>query len=169
MLTPDIVLNKLRCFDDTNFKFNPTLHKYTYNGEQFESVTTLVSKFHIKFDLEGKSKKIADDSGFDQNWVKNRIAENNSKIAKLQEALENNKKRYKRAGDIKIQDRTYINYIKSLEEKNREFRQALKAYNVADILKKKIAFNSNDQEQTLLNHVRNCPELLAEIIERDSK
>ena len=77
MLTPDIVLNKLRCFDDTNFKFNPTLHKYTYNGEQFESVTTLVSKFHIKFDLEGKSKKIADDSGFDQNWVKSIWGEKN--------------------------------------------------------------------------------------------
>lgn len=69
----------------------------------------------------------------------------------------------------KIQDRTYISYIKSLEEENREFRRALNAHNVADILKKKMAFNSNDQEQTLLNHVRNCPELLAEIIEKDSK
>jgi hypothetical protein len=130
------------------------------NG-RWKSVTAAINDVYPTLEKELKA--------FDQNWVKNRIAENNSKIAKLQEALENNKKRYKRAGDIKIQDRTYINYIKSLEEKNRKFRQALKAYNVADILKKKIAFNSNDQEQTLLNHVRNCPELLAEIIEKDSK
>ncbi|ENW78460.1 hypothetical protein F909_04152 [Acinetobacter sp. ANC 3929] len=106
---------------------------------------------------------------FDQNWIKNRIAENTGKIAELQDALENNKKRYEGSCDIKIQDRTYINYIKSLEEENREFRRALNAHNVADILKKKMAFNSNDQEQTLLNHVRNCPELLAKIIEKDSK
>jgi NADH:ubiquinone oxidoreductase subunit len=98
------------------------------NG-RWKSVTAAINDVYPTLEKELKA--------FDQNWVKNRIAENNSKIAKLQEALENNKKRYKRAGDIKIQDRTYINYIKSLEEKNREFRQALKAYNVADILKKK--------------------------------
>jgi len=128
---------------------------------RWKSVTAAINDVYPT--LEKKFK------AFDQNWIKNRIAENTSKIVELQEALENNKKRYKGACDIKIQDRRYINYIKSLEEENREFRQALKAHNVADILKKKIAFNSNDQEQTLLNHVRNCPELLAEIIERDSK
>lgn len=128
---------------------------------RWKSVTAAINDVYPTLEKELKA--------FDQNWIKNRIEENTSKIAELQEALENNNKRYKGACDIKIQDRTYINYIKSLEEDNREFRQALKAHNVADILKKKIAFNSNDQEQTLLNHVRNCPELVAEIIEKDSK
>lgn len=106
---------------------------------------------------------------FDQNWIISRIIENTSKIAELQEALENNKKRYEGACDIKIKDRTFIFYIKSLEEENREFARALNVHNVAEVLGKKMAFNSNDQEQTLLNHVRNCPELLAEIIEKGSK
>ncbi len=128
---------------------------------RWKSVTAAINDVYPTLEKELKA--------FDQNWIKNRIAENTGKIAELQDALENNKKRYEGSCDIKIQDRTYISYIKSLEEENREFIRALNAHNVADILKKKMAFNSNDQEQTLLNHVRNCPELLAEIIEKDSK
>ena len=50
---------------------------------------------------------------------------------------------------------------------NYKFTQACSAYNVADILHKQLAFNSNDQEQTIINHVRNCPELLVEIISKE--
>lgn len=128
---------------------------------RWKSVTAAINDVYPTLEKELKA--------FDQNWVKNRIAENTSKIAKLQEALENNKKRYSGWGDIRIRDQTYINYIKSLEEENSKFTLALSAHNVADVLKKMLPFNSNDQEQTLLNHVRNCPELLAEIIKKDSK
>lgn len=70
-------LNKLDYFKDPNFKFDPILHKYTYNGEVFKSVTTLVSEFHLPFDTEGKSKKKALETGFDQDWVKAEWVETN--------------------------------------------------------------------------------------------
>ncbi len=48
----DFVLNKLKVFDDENFKFDPVKHKYTLNGESFISVTQLIQKLHKKFDTE---------------------------------------------------------------------------------------------------------------------
>ena len=52
----DIILDKLKCFDDPEFKFNPKYHKYTYLGEQFISVTTYIQQFHKPFDGEYWSK-----------------------------------------------------------------------------------------------------------------
>ena len=66
----DFLLNKLECFNDPDFIFDPGLHKYTYHGDVFQSVTQLVGQFHLPFDTEGKSKKKADDTGFDQEWIK---------------------------------------------------------------------------------------------------
>ena len=106
---------------------------------------------------------------FDRQWITNRINENINKIERLKIVLENNHKKPYDSISIKIQDRTYINQIKALEEGNIKFSQALSAYNVADVLHKQLAFNSNDQEQTIINHIRNCPELLAEIIKNPTK
>lgn len=101
---------------------------------------------------------------FDRQWITSRINENTCKIGKLKIALENNHKQTYNPVAIRIQDRTYINQIQALEQDNIKFTQALSAHNVADVLHKQLAFNSNDQEQTIINHIRNCPELLAEII-----
>ena len=101
---------------------------------------------------------------FDRQWIMNRINENISEIERLKKFLANNHKKSYENFDIKIQDRTYINQIADLEERNVKFTQALNAHNVADVLYKQLAFNSNDHEQTIINHVRNCPILLAEII-----
>jgi hypothetical protein len=128
---------------------------------RWKSVTAAINDVYPILQQEFKA--------FDQNWITSRITENTTKIAQLQDALENNKKRNSGLGDIRIRDQTYINHIKSLEEENSKFTLALNAHNVADVLEKMLPFNSNDQEQTILNHARNCPELLAEIIEKDSK
>jgi len=71
------LVERLTCFEDPDFKFDPKLHRYTYHGEVFQSVTTLVGTFHKPFDTEGKSKKVAEDTGFDQDWIKAQWAETN--------------------------------------------------------------------------------------------
>lgn len=103
---------------------------------------------------------------FDRQWITSRINENFCKIEKLKFALADNNKTYDDMV-IRTQDRTYINQIQALEHENDKFIKALNTYNVADVLHKKLAFNSNDQEQTIINHVRNCPDLLIEIINKE--
>ena len=73
----DFLLNKLECFNDPDFIFDPGLHKYTYHGDVFQPVTQFIGQFHLPFDTEGKSKKKADDTGFDQDWIKAEWAETN--------------------------------------------------------------------------------------------
>jgi ATP-dependent exoDNAse (exonuclease V) beta subunit len=63
------VLNRLEYYDDSLFRFDEELHRYTYNGEDFISVTTFISKFHKKFDQEYWSKKKADDRGISQEEI----------------------------------------------------------------------------------------------------
>lgn len=73
----DFLLKKLECFKDPDFIFDPGLHKYTYHGDVFQSVTQFIGEFHLPFDTEGKSKKKAEESGFDQDWIKAEWAETN--------------------------------------------------------------------------------------------
>jgi hypothetical protein len=46
----DEILKKLDCFIDPLFKFDPKLHRYTYDDEVLQSVTKTVEKFHKPFD-----------------------------------------------------------------------------------------------------------------------
>jgi ATP-dependent exoDNAse (exonuclease V) beta subunit len=67
----DFVLDKLKAFDDTEFKFDPIKHKYTYEGEHFISVTQFISRFHKKFDSDFWSQKKAEERGVDQQEILN--------------------------------------------------------------------------------------------------
>jgi ATP-dependent exoDNAse (exonuclease V) beta subunit len=73
----DFFLQKLECFKDPDFIFDPGLHKYTYHGDVFQSVTQFLGEFHLPFDTEEKSKKKADETGFDQEWIKAEWKETN--------------------------------------------------------------------------------------------
>lgn len=73
----DELLKRLECFKDPDFIFNPGLHKYTYHGDVFQSVTQFIGEFHLPFDTEGKSKKKSEETGFDQEWIKAEWAETN--------------------------------------------------------------------------------------------
>ena len=66
----DELLKRLECFNDPEFKFDPGLHKYTYHGDTFQSVTQFIGQFHEPFDTEYWSKKKADDAGVDQAEIK---------------------------------------------------------------------------------------------------
>lgn len=79
----EFILEKLKEFNDPDFKFDPSIHKYTYHGDTFQSVTQLVSQFHLPFELEAKSKKKSDETGLDQELVKAEWAENNRRANEL--------------------------------------------------------------------------------------
>lgn len=73
----DFLLNQLECFKDPLFIFDSEQHRYTYDGEDYESVTKFVGKFHLPFDTESMSKKKADELGIDQETIKKEWAETN--------------------------------------------------------------------------------------------
>ncbi len=64
------LLEKLKCFEDSEFKFEPKYHKYTYNGDQFISVTKYIQQFHKPFEHEYWSKKKAEEAGVPQEDIK---------------------------------------------------------------------------------------------------
>lgn len=59
----DILLSEFDKFNDPNFIFDPECHKYTYNGEQFISVTQFIGKFHKPFDADYWSERKAQETG----------------------------------------------------------------------------------------------------------
>lgn len=65
----DFIFDKLKDYEDPEFKFDPIKHRYTYNGDHFISVTQFISRFHKEFDSEFWSKKKADERGLDQKEV----------------------------------------------------------------------------------------------------
>lgn len=69
-MTKEEVIEKLNIFNDSNFKFDPIKHKYTYEDNQFISVTQFISRFHNKFDIEHWSKVKADEFGISQDEMK---------------------------------------------------------------------------------------------------
>ena len=67
----DYIFDKLKSYEDPEFKFDPFNHKYTYDGDHFISVTQFISRFHKKFDSDFWSKKKAEEKGVDQKEVLN--------------------------------------------------------------------------------------------------
>ena len=68
-VTKDEIINKLTCFDDPEFTFDPDQHKYHYKGKHYISATQFLQNFHKKFDTEYWSKKKADDRGISQEEI----------------------------------------------------------------------------------------------------
>lgn len=62
----DIIRKQLECFNEIEFKFDPKLHKYTYEGETFISVTKYIEQFHKPFDENYWSKRKAEELGIEQ-------------------------------------------------------------------------------------------------------
>ena len=66
----DELLKKLKCFEDPEFTFDPGLHRYTYHGDVFQSVTQFIGQFHVPFDTEKWSKIKAEQAGVDKEEIK---------------------------------------------------------------------------------------------------
>jgi ATP-dependent exoDNAse (exonuclease V) beta subunit len=71
-------LDRLKVFEqDTNFKFDPGLHRYTYNGKPYTSVTTFLNNFHKPFE-ENKWLKIkSEERGITEEELKKEWKEKN--------------------------------------------------------------------------------------------
>ena len=67
----DLLLEKLECFNDDEFKFNSKYHKYTYLGQEFTSVTRFIQRFHEPFESDKWSKIKAEQAGVPQEWILN--------------------------------------------------------------------------------------------------
>ena len=65
------ILNELECFNDSEFKFDPIKHRYTYLGDEFVSVTRFIQQFHKPFEKEYWSKRKAEEAGVPQDWIIN--------------------------------------------------------------------------------------------------
>lgn len=65
----DLILDKLKVFEDEEFKFDPVWHKYTYKGQPFISVTQFIQLFHEKFDTEYWSKYKSEQLGKPQEEI----------------------------------------------------------------------------------------------------
>lgn len=65
----DLLIKDLDCFEDIKFEFDPKLHKYTYNGETFISVTRFIQQFHKPFEEDYWSKKKAEQLGIEQEEI----------------------------------------------------------------------------------------------------
>lgn len=64
------LLKKLECFNEDQFVFNPGLHRYTYDGEVYQSVTQFIGQFHEPFDSDKWSKIKAEQAGVEQEDIK---------------------------------------------------------------------------------------------------
>jgi len=65
----ELIRNQLECFNDIRFEFDPKLHRYTYEGEPFVSVTRFIQQFHKPFEQDYWSKLKAQQSGVPQDWI----------------------------------------------------------------------------------------------------
>lgn len=65
----ELLRNQLDCFNDVQFEFDPKLHRYTYEGEPFISVTRFIQQFHKPFEQDYWSKVKAEQAGVPQDWI----------------------------------------------------------------------------------------------------
>ena len=65
----ELLRNQLDCFNDVQFEFDPKLHRYTYEGEPFVSVTRFIQQFHKPFEQDYWSKVKAEQAGVPQDWI----------------------------------------------------------------------------------------------------
>jgi ATP-dependent exoDNAse (exonuclease V) beta subunit len=64
-----LLRNQLDCFNDLKFEFDSKLHRYTYEGEPFISVTRFIQQFHKPFEQDYWSKVKAEQAGVPQDWI----------------------------------------------------------------------------------------------------
>ncbi len=68
-MTAEEIREKMKCFDDPEFIFEPEAHTYHYHGKPYISATQFLQNFHEPFDQDFWSKKKADERGVDQQVV----------------------------------------------------------------------------------------------------
>lgn len=88
------ILDRLKSFDDPNFKFDKKYHKYTYNGEVFQSVTQFIGGFHKKFDTEFWSNRKSIETGKSKDEILEEWKIKNETATNIGNSLHNYIERY---------------------------------------------------------------------------
>lgn len=101
---------------------------------------------------------------FDEQWIKTRMKELKKQIKQNELALKDNKKPSCDESQINYQNRTYVNKINKCKSEYEKLVKALKAKNIGDVMGRTLAFNSDYQEETIINHLRDCPDVLIEVL-----
>lgn len=101
---------------------------------------------------------------FDEQWINIRMKELKKQIKQNELALKDNKKPSRDESQINYQNRTYVNKINKCKSEYEKLVKALKAKNIGDVMGKTLAFNSDYQEETIINHLRDCPDVLIEVL-----
>ena len=150
------VIEKLKIYDNPNFKFIPETHKYLYNKEKYISVTQLISRFHKKFDSDFWSKKKSEERGITQEEILKEWKEINEKSTKLgtsvHDYVENffNRQYQDIPTDLDVVDRInkfniiyakHLHKLKPIKFEQRIFSTKLKIAGMTDA----IFLNKNDE------------------------
>ncbi|AXY58335.1 hypothetical protein CDG60_03475 [Acinetobacter chinensis] len=123
---------------------------------KWNNLNSAVSDSYLKINYEFEL--------FNREWVKNEMIKLQDKIKENEYALKVNRNKKYNEELINFQNRSFENVIHNCKKQYEKLEKSLKAKNVSDILGKKLAFHSDYQEESIINHLRNCPELLQEII-----
>lgn len=102
---------------------------------------------------------------FDQQWIRGKMLELKDKIKKNKIELKKKEKFPFDEGRINFQKRGYESSINKFQAEYLKLETALKTGEIARTLGKTLAFHSDYQEESIINHLRACPELLLEIIQ----
>jgi hypothetical protein len=110
---------------------------------------------------------------FDVQWVQSRLEVNKQKILDLTDAIKNNEKKEICEDDdfdipFKIQDRTYLNQIKELQNANKKWEQFLQHPERHFPQQMQFPFNTAYCDEVLVSHLRRRPDLLRKIIREPS-
>ena len=106
---------------------------------------------------------------FDLQWVQSRLEANKQKILDLTEARKNNEKKEICEDDdfdmsFKIQDKTYLNQIRELQNENKKWEQFLQHPERYFPQQKQLPFNTAYCDEVLVNHLRKHQDLMAKIL-----
>jgi ATP-dependent exoDNAse (exonuclease V) beta subunit len=83
------IIEKLEIYNDPDFNFDPTEHKYTYKNETYISVTQFLSRFHKEFDSDYWSNIKATKLGVTQEEILSKWKDSNEYSTRIGTAVHN--------------------------------------------------------------------------------
>ena len=121
--------------------------KWKNLNQAVKSILPLLMKEYLKFDLI---------------WIEDEISAKLEKMKRLRQM--HSAPKIKNEQSINRQARYYLNRLKRLETEIEELKQALYAKDPSRALGKKMPFNADYTDESIIHHLRNCPDILKEIL-----
>jgi hypothetical protein len=154
------LLNVRKRYEENLYKKREVLYRILreeadLNGK-WESVNQAVRETYPKIVYEFEL--------FNKEWIRNEMIKLLSQIEENTLSLIKNKNKTYNDEHISFQNRSFENKIYNLKKRYKKLERALNEENSSDVMGKTLAFHSDYQEESIINHLRSCPELISEII-----